>query len=54
VTRLNGDNLVNTLVNSINFGRLVLIENIGEEISTELDNLLSAHKGEEGYIKIGD
>ncbi|CAG9332270.1 unnamed protein product [Blepharisma stoltei] len=54
VTRLNSDNLTNTLVNAINYGKSVLIENMGESINPELDNVLSAKKGSEGVVKIGD
>ena len=54
VTRLNSEGLTNTLINSINYGKAVLIENIGEVINPELDNVLSSKKGSEGVVKIGE
>ena len=54
VTRLNSETLTNTLINAINYGKVVLIENIGENINPELDNVLSTKKGSEGVVKIGE
>ena len=54
VTKLSSEGLANTLINAINYGKPVLIENIGETINPELDNVLSAKKGSEGIVKIGD
>ena len=54
ITRLNSDGLTNTLINAINYGKVVLIENIGEVINPELDNVLSAKRGSDGVVKIGE
>lgn len=54
ITRLNKDSLINTLINAINYGRSVLIENIQESLNPELEALLSTKKGTEGFVKIGD
>jgi len=37
ITRLNKDNMTNTIINCVNYGKSVLIENIGEAINPELD-----------------
>ena len=54
VTRQSNDNLSSTLINAINYGKSVLIENIGEDISPDLDGILSCKKGFEGLVKIGE
>lgn len=46
--------MINTLVNGINYGKPILIENIGEVLNPELDNLLSTKKGTEALVEIGD
>ena len=54
VTRQSNDNLSSTLINAINYGKSVLIENIGEDISPDLDGILSCKKGFEGLVNIGE
>ena len=54
ITKLHNENLSNLLVNALNFGKAVLIENMGESINPELDGLLSMKKGQEASVKIGD
>jgi dynein heavy chain, axonemal len=54
ILRQSSENLTNSLVNAINNGYSVLIENLGEEIVPELDGILSCSKNYSGVVKIGD
>ena len=54
VTRQTNENLTNVLMNAINYGKNVLVENLTESIIPELEGILGCHKRYEGYVKIGD
>ncbi|OMJ85003.1 hypothetical protein SteCoe_13780 [Stentor coeruleus] len=54
ITRQSSDQLSNILINSINYGKSVLVENVTEEINPELEGILSSHKNFEGIVRIGD
>ena len=54
ITNQASDRFSSILIDSINYGKPVLVENVGEDINPELDEILSCHKGYEGYVRIGD
>ena len=54
ITRQSNDNLSSVLINSINYSKPILVENVSEELNPELDGILNSHKGFEGTLRVGD
>lgn len=57
IIKLNDANYLRTLENSIQFGKPVLLENIGETLDPSLNPILLKQtyvKGQSTFIKLGD